>query len=309
MSPHSSSAKTEIQGKSSLPRVDIGILGGTGLYAIEGIKNLKEHKLKTPLGDPSDAYMVGTLEGRRIAFLSRHGRGHRYLPSEINYRANVYGFKMLGVTSVISISSVGSLRAEIQPCDFVFADQFIDKTHRRSSFFGEGIVAHVPFADPVCGLLARHLHRTAEGLGLSCHGGGTYVCMEGPAFSTKAESEMHRQWGGSIIGMTGAAEAKLFREAEICYATMNLATDYDCWHAGEASVTVDMVLENLRRNIGNAKAVIKAAVASFPPHDESACGCRRALAGAIMTDPKLITPAVQKRLHLIIGKYVGGRAR
>jgi 5'-methylthioadenosine phosphorylase len=295
--------------QAARPRAEIGILGGTGLYEIDGIKNLKEIRLKTPLGDPSDAYMVGTLEDRRVAFLSRHGRGHRYLPSEINYRANVYGFKMLGVTSVISISSVGSLRAEIRPCDFVFADQFIDKTHRRSTFFGEGIVAHVAFADPVCGSLARHLHRTAEGLGLSCHEGGTYVCMEGPAFSTKAESEMHRQWGGSIIGMTGAAEAKLFREAEICYATMNLATDYDCWHAGEESVTVDMVLANLRRNIGNAKAVIKTAIASFPPHDESACGCRRALAGAIMTNPKLITPAVRKRLHLIIGKYVGGGSR
>jgi 5'-methylthioadenosine phosphorylase len=295
--------------KFAPPRAEIGILGGTGLYDIDGIKNLREVKLKTPLGDPSDAYIVGTLEGRRVAFLSRHGRGHRHLPSEINYRANVYGFKMLGVTSVISVSSVGSLREEIRPCDFVFADQFIDKTHRRSTFFGEGIVAHIALAEPVCGALARHLHRAAEGLGLRCHGGGTYVCMEGPAFSTKAESEMHRQWGGSIIGMTGAAEAKLFREAEICYATMNLATDYDCWHAGEESVTVDMVLQNLRRNIGNAKAVLKAAVAAMPPQDEASCGCRQALAGAIMTDPQLIPPAARKRLHLIIGKYVGKASR
>jgi 5'-methylthioadenosine phosphorylase len=309
MSPRSLSAKAKTQAGSRPPRAEIGILGGTGLYAIEGIKNLKEYKLKTPFGDPSDAYIVGTLEGRKVAFLSRHGRGHRYLPSEINYRANVYGFKMLGITSVISISSVGSLKDEIRPCDFVFADQFIDKTHRASSFFGEGIVAHVALADPVCGHLAGHLHQTAKSLGLRGHAGGTYVCMEGPAFSTKAESEMHRQWGGAVIGMTGAAEAKLFREAEICYATMNLATDYDCWHAGEESVTVDMVLENLRRNIGNAKAVIKKAVASLPAPDEAACGCRRALAGAIMTDPKLIGPAVRKRLALIIGRYVGGGSR
>ncbi|MDD8024914.1 MAG: S-methyl-5'-thioadenosine phosphorylase [Acidobacteriota bacterium] len=294
---------------ASQPRAEIGILGGTGLYEIEGFKNLKEHQLKTPFGDPSDAYMVGTLEGRRVAFLSRHGRGHRYLPADVNYRANVYGFKMLGVERIISVNSVGSLRAEIKPRDIVFADQFIDKTHRLSTFFDRGIAAHVALAEPVCGVLSRHLYRTAEDLGIRSHPGGTYVCMEGPAFSTKAESEMHRLWGGSVIGMTGATEAKLFREAEICYATMNLATDYDCWHAGEESVTVDLILENLRLNIHNAKTIIRKAVASLPPHDDAACGCRNALAGALVTDPKRITPAMRRRLALIIGKYLPGGVR
>jgi 5'-methylthioadenosine phosphorylase len=291
------------------PRAEIGILGGTGLYEIEGLQNLKEYRFKTPFGDPSDAYIVGTLEGRRVAFLSRHGRGHRHSPSEINYRANVYGFKKLGVDRVISVNSVGSLRAEIRPRDFVFSNQFIDKTHRRSTFFDQGIAAHVALAEPVCGLLSRRLHRAAKGLGIRAHLGGTYVCMEGPAFSTKAESEMHRRWGGSVIGMTGATEAKLFREAEICYATMNLATDYDCWHAEEESVTVDLILENLRLNIQNAKAVIRRTVAELPPAGQDLCGCRTALAGAIVTEPRLIDPAVRRRLALIIGKYVKGGVR
>jgi 5'-methylthioadenosine phosphorylase len=299
-------AKKNVRAKTKpkLPRAEIGILGGTGLYEIEGITSLKEYRLKTPLGDPSDAYVVGELEGRTVAFLSRHSRGHRLLPSDINYRANVYGFKMLGVERLISINSVGSLREEIHPRDFVFADQFIDKTARRSSFFGEGIAAHIALAEPVCRALSKRLYAAAVALGVRAHLGGTYVCMEGPAFSTKAESLMHRGWGGSVIGMTGATEAKLFREAEICYATMNLATDYDCWHEDEEGVSVEMILENLRLNIANAKAVIKKVLAALPPHDETACGCRRALAGAIVTDPKLIAPAVRKRLDLIIRKYV-----
>jgi 5'-methylthioadenosine phosphorylase len=290
--------------KPQPPRAEIGLLGGTGLYEIDGIKDVREHDLKTPFGDPSDAYIVGRLEGRRVAFLSRHGRGHRFSPAAVNNRANVYGFKMLGVERVISVNSVGSLRAEIRPRDFVFADQFIDKTHRRSTFFDEGIVAHIALAAPVCGTLSKVLYDTAVSLGVRSHPSGIYVCMEGPAFSTKAESLMHRGWGGSVIGMTGATEAKLFREAEICYATMSLATDYDCWHEEEEGVSVEMILENLRLNIANAKAVIKKAVAALPPHDEAACGCRRALAGAIVTDPRLITPAVRKRLALIIGRYV-----
>jgi 5'-methylthioadenosine phosphorylase len=293
-------AKTTLK----LPRVEIGILGGTGLYEIDGIKNVREYKLKTPLGDPSDAYIVGTLGGRKVAFLSRHSRGHKFLPSDINYRANVYGFKMLGVERLISVNSVGSLRKEIRPRDFVFADQFIDKTHRRSTFFGEGIVAHVALAQPVCGGLSKLLFETAVEMGIRAHLGGTFVCMEGPAFSTKAESEMHRAWGGTVIGMTGATEAKLFREAEICYATMNLATDYDCWYAEEESVSVELVLENLRLNIHNAKAVIKKAVAALPSSDEKVCGCRTALAGAIMTAPQVIPPAVRRRLALIVGKYL-----
>ncbi len=299
-------AKKNVRAKTKPkpPRAEIGIIGGTGLYEIEGIRNIKEYTLKTPLGDPSDAFIVGELEGRTVAFLSRHSRGHRLLPSDINYRANVYGFKMLGVERLISVNSVGSLREEIRPRDFVFADQFIDKTPRRSSFFGEGIAAHIALAEPVCRALSKRLYDAAVGLGVRAHLGGTYVCMEGPAFSTKAESLMHRGWGGSVIGMTGATEAKLFREAEICYATMNLATDYDCWHADEEGVSVEMILENLRLNIADAKAVIKKAVAALPPHAETACGCRRALAGAIVTDPKLIAPAVRTRLDLIIRKYV-----
>jgi 5'-methylthioadenosine phosphorylase len=287
-----------------LPQADIGILGGTGLYAIDGIENVREYKLKTPLGEPSDAYNVGILEGRKVAFLSRHGRGHRHLPSDINYRANVYGFKMLGVKKVISVSSVGSLRAEIRPREIVFADQFFDKTHRRSTFFGEGVVAHIGFAQPVCGDLSKFLCETAVSLGIPARLGGTYVCMEGPAFSTKAESRIHRLWGGDIIGMTGATEAKLFREAEICYATMNLVTDFDCWHESEETVSVDLVLENLRSNIENAKAIIKKAVAGLPAGTACACGCGNALRGAIMTDPRLIPAATKRRLDLIIGRYI-----
>ena len=287
-----------------LPRVEVGILGGTGLYEIEGISDLKEYGLKTPLGDPSDAYVVGTLEGRRVAFLSRHGRGHRLLPMDINYRANVYGFKMLGVTRIISVNSVGSLREEIRPRDMVFADQFFDKTHRRSTFFEEGIAAHISFAQPVCPVLSKFLYDTAVRLGIRAHFGGTYVCMEGPAFSTKAESRIHRLWGGDVIGMTSATEAKLFREAEICYATMNLATDYDTWHTEEENVSVELILENLRLNIDNAKKTIRNAVAALPRQDEADCGCGTALAGAIVTNPKLIPAAKIKELRLIIGKYI-----
>jgi 5'-methylthioadenosine phosphorylase len=297
-------AKKKRPASRALPRVEFGILGGTGLYQIEGIAGLKEYRLRTPVGDPSDAYIVGRLEGKRVAFLSRHGRGHRRLPMEINYRANVYGFKMLGAERIISVNSVGSLREEIRPRDFVFVDQFFDKTHRRSTFFGEGIAAHISFAEPVCPELSKFLYDTAVKLGIRCHLGGTQICMEGPAFSTKAESRVHRLWGGDVIGMTSATEAKLFREAEICYATMNVATDYDTWHAEEESVSVELVLENMRLNVQNAKNVIRKALAGMPPHDDAACGCRTALAGAIVTDPKLIPPAKKRELRLIIGKYI-----
>jgi len=291
----------------ALPRVEVGILGGTGLYEIEGVEGLREYRLRTPFGVPSDAYVVGRLGGRTVAFLSRHGRGHRLLPTEVNYRANVYGFKMLGAERLISVSSVGSLREEIRPGDLVFADQFLDKTQRRSSFFGGGIAAHVSFARPVCPQLAGFLQATAGRLGLRSHPAGTYVCMEGPAFSSLAESLAHRLWGGDVIGMTSATEAKLFREAEICYATINLITDYDTWHAAEESVSVELVLENLRLNIHRAKALIGAALAGLPPHDPEACGCRTALAGAIMTDLKLIPAARKRELRLIVGKYLAGR--
>jgi 5'-methylthioadenosine phosphorylase len=287
-----------------LPKAEIGILGGTGLYAIDGIENVEEYKLKTPFGGPSDAYIVGTLEGKKVAFLSRHGRGHRHLPSEVNYRANVYGFKMLGVGRVISVSAVGSLREEIRPRDIVFADQFIDKTCRRSTFFGEGVVAHVALAYPVCHELSKYVYETAVSLGVRAHLGGTYVCMEGPAFSTKAESRLHRLWGGDVIGMTGATEAKLFREAEICYATMNLATDYDCWHESEEDVSVELILENLRKNIDNAKRIIKAAVAGLDAASACHLGCGDALRGAVVTDPRLIPAAAKRRLAAIIGRYV-----
>jgi 5'-methylthioadenosine phosphorylase len=301
MKPH---PQRGAQKKPVLPVVDIGILGGTGLYEIDGIKNLREYRLKTPLGEPSDAYIVGTLAGKRVAFLSRHGRGHRLLPADINYRANVYGFKMLGVRRVISVNSVGSLREEIRPRDFVFADQFFDKTHRRSTFFGEGIAAHISFAQPVCPALSRLLYETAVKLGIRAHPGGTYICMEGPAFSTKAESRIHRLWGGDVIGMTSVTEAKLFREAEICYATMNLATDYDTWRAEEEHVSVELILENMRLNVQNARNAIRKAVAGMPSAEDAACGCRTALAGAIVTDPKLIPPAKKRELRLIIGKYI-----
>jgi 5'-methylthioadenosine phosphorylase len=287
-----------------LPRVEIGILGGTGLYEIEGIKDLKEFKLKTPFGDPSDAYIMGTLEGKRVAFLSRHGRGHRHLPSGINYRANVYGFKMLGVERVLSVNSCGSLREGIRPRDIVFSDQFFDRTRRDCTFFSQGIAAHISFAQPVCPELSRFLYATAKGLDIRAHLGGTYICIEGPAFSSQAESKIYRSWGCDVIGMTAATEAKLCREAEICYATMNLATDYDVWHAEEKSVSVELILENLRLNIHNAKALIRKAVANLPPHVESLCDCRQALKNCIVTDPNLIPPATKGKLDWIIKKYV-----
>jgi len=287
-----------------LPRVEIGILGGTGHYAIKGLEGVREYRLTTPYGEPSDAYVVGRLGGRPVAFLSRHGRGHRWLPTEVNHPANVYGFKMLGVERVISVSSVGSLREEIRPRDFVFIDQFIDKTTRSATFFGGGIVAHISFAQPICPELSKLLHGTAVKLGIRSRFGGTHVCMDGPAFSTKAESRLHRLWGGDVVGMTSAPEAKLFREAEICYATMCLATDYDTWHAEEETVSVGLVLENARLNIDSAKAVLRDAVAGMPPHDPAACGCRSALAGAIVTDPKIIPAARKRELELIIDKYV-----
>ncbi len=286
------------------PGAEIGILGGTGLYQIESIRNIKEFKLKTPFGDPSDAYIIGSLEGKRVAFLSRHGRGHRFLPAGINYRANIYGFKMLGAERIISVNSCGSLREGIRPRDIVFSDQFFDRTKRNSTFFGEGLAAHISFAHPVCPELSRFLYATAKGLGIRAHLGGTYLCMEGPAFSSKAESKIYRAWGCDVIGMTAATEAKLCREAEICYATMNLATDYDVWHAEEKPVSVELILENLRLNIHNARAVIRKAVANLPPHVEGLCDCREALKNCIVTDPKLIPAATKKKLDLIIKKYV-----
>ena len=286
------------------PQADIGILGGTGLYVIEGIRDVREVPLDTPFGRPSDAFVTGTVEGRRVAFLSRHGRGHRFLPAEVNYRANAFGFKALGVRRVISVSSVGSLREEVRPRDIVLADQFYDRTRRANTFFGEGIVAHIGFARPVCPDLSRVLYNIGTGLGLRMHPKGIYICIEGPAFSTIAESRAYRSLGFDVIGMTGATEAKLFREAEICYATLNLVTDYDVWRDNTESVSVDLIMENLRLNIDNAKALVRKAVAALPAEPGGACGCADALRGAIVSDPALVSKETKDRLRPLIGKYM-----
>jgi 5'-methylthioadenosine phosphorylase len=287
-----------------LPKVKIGILGGTGLYEIEGIQSLTPIDLDTPFGQPSDTYFVGSLEGIKVAFLSRHDRGHRLLPAEVNYRANLYGFKMLGAEKLISVNSVGSLKEEIKPRDIVLADQFIDRTHRQNTFFGQGVVAHISLAQPVCPVLSPHVYQVAKELGLSVHLGGTYVCIEGPAFSTRAESNIYRQLGADVIGMTAATEAKLAREAEICYVTMNLVTDYDVWKSEEESVSVELVLENLRYNIAHAKEIIKRAVASINKIDGQKCHCQEALKNAIVTSPEAQNPETREKLSLLIGKYL-----
>lgn len=285
-----------------LPQARVGILGGTGLYEIEGIEDIKEVKLQTPFGKPSDSYMIGNLEGKRVAFLSRHGRGHRLIPSEINYRANIYGLKMLGVERVISVNSVGSLKEEIRPRDILVSDQFFDRTKRENTFFGNGIAVHISFAQPVCPELCDVLFESCKELGLRIHKGGTYLCIEGPSFSSKAESLVYRSWGLDVIGMTSATEAKLCREAEICYATMNLVSDYDTWHVTEEQVSVELILENLRLNIHNAKSIIKKAVASLPA--QRSCECAHAIENCIVTQDKLIRPQLREKLRFIIGKYI-----
>lgn len=287
-----------------LPKAEIGILGGTGLYEIEGVEEVREVAVNTPFGKPSDVFLTGTLEGKKVAFLSRHGKGHRILPSEINYRANIYGFKMLGVERLISVNSVGSLKEEIKPRDIVFSDQFIDRTSRKNTFFGEGIAAHISLAHPVCPELSGSLFKTTQDMDFRSRGKGIYVCIEGPSFSTKAESLLYRSWGCEVIGMTGATEAKLSREAEICYATMNLATDYDVWHEEEESVSVEMILENLRENIHNAKDVIKRTIASLPQKRPSSCECGRALENCIVTPSEIIPQEKKEKLRWIIGKYI-----
>ncbi|MEW6074935.1 MAG: S-methyl-5'-thioadenosine phosphorylase [Candidatus Omnitrophota bacterium] len=281
----------------------IGIIGGSGLYNIEGLKGVKKIRVTTPFGTPSDAFVVGTLEDREVVFLPRHGVGHRISPSEINYRANIYGMKKLGVERIISVSACGSLKEEMKPLDFVIVDQFIDHTNqaRQTSFFKNGIVAHLVFAHPVCGELSALLYEGAKRLDISAHKGGTYINMEGPAFSTLAESNLYRSWGVDIIGMTNMAEAKLAREAEICYATLAAVTDYDCWHPQHESVTIDMVIENLGKNIDNAKMMIREVVKNIPSQRQ--CACKDALKYAIVTDKKLIPAKVKKDLGIIIGKY------
>ena len=284
-------------------KVKIGVIGGSGLYEMEGLTQIKTVRITTPFGKPSDDYILGTLHGKRVAFLPRHGRGHRILPTDINYRANIYGMKKLGVERIISVSAVGSMKEEIKPGDIVIPDQFYDHTrHRRSTFFGNGAVAHVGMADPVCPDLGTMLIGAGVTIGATVHRGGTYLCMEGPQFSTRAESLTYRQWNVEVIGMTNATEAKLAREAEICYSTIALATDYDCWHHSEEAVTVEAVLAVMKHNIETSKAMIREAVRALPA--ERTCSCGDALRNTIMTPEKLIPAKTKKDLAPIIGKYM-----
>jgi 5'-methylthioadenosine phosphorylase len=290
----------------ALAKAEIGIIGGSGLYAMKGLTDIDEVRLDTPFGAPSEAYVLGTLAGRKVAFLARHGRGHRLLPTELNFRANIHGFKQLGVERILSVSAVGSLKEEHKPTDFVIPDQFYDRTRQRvSTFFGEGIVAHVGFGDPVCPELAAIVAKAGEAAGVVTKHGGTYVCMEGPQFSTKAESNAYRRQGFDIVGMTNLQEAKLAREAEICYVTIAMVTDYDCWHPGHDSVTVEQIIAVLNRNAENAANVVRNAVAALGA--TRGCRCGHALASAIMTAPEAIPAATRARLELIVGKYLGAK--
>jgi len=286
-----------------LAKAEIGIIGGSGLYSMPGLTKIGEVRLKTPFGAPSDAYISGTLEGRKVAFLARHARGHRLLPSELNFRANIHGFKQLGVERIISISAVGSLKEEHRPTEFVIPDQFFDRTrHRIDTFFGAGVVAHVGFADPVCGELTKLIEASCKKAKVAGKRGGTYLCMEGPQFSTRAESNVYRSLGMDVIGMTNLQEAKLAREAEICYVTVAMVTDYDCWHPAHDSVTVDQIVAVLNKNAENAAKVVRESVAAMPR--TRSCHCGSALAHALLTDPKKIPAATKKKLKLILGKYV-----
>ena len=294
------------QGKAV--RADIGIIGGSGLYDIEGLRKVKELSVKTPFGSPSDTVLLGELEGVRIAFLSRHGRGHRINPSEINYRANIYALKSIGVSRVISVSAVGSMKESIKPGDVVLPDQFIDLTKRRvSTFFEGGIVAHVAFGDPVCPSLGAVLSGAARTVGATVHEGGVYLCIEGPQFSTKGESRLYRQWGVSVIGMTNLPEAKLAREAELCYATVALATDYDCWHETEQAVTVESILTTLRQNVTLAKQLLRTAMGAVA--DAKACSCQRALQDAIITAPDRMPASTRRKLALLIDRVVPAKKK
>jgi len=281
----------------------IGIIGGSGLYEMEGLEEVEEVEVETPFGFPSDRYIVGRLLGRRVAFLARHGRGHRVMPSELPFLANIYGFKKLGAEWLISASAVGSMREEIKPLDIVIPDQFFDRTKARpSTFFGSGIVAHISFADPVCPLLSEILYQAGKQTGARMHRGGTYLCIEGPQFSTRAESLIYRSWGVDVIGMTNLQEAKLAREAEVCYATLALVTDYDVWHEAEEDVTIDHVLANLMRNAETARTIIRETVTMLP--EERGCPCPTALKEAIVTAKELIPAEVRRKLDLLIGKYL-----
>lgn len=281
----------------------VGIIGGSGLYRMEGLADVEEVRLSTPFGDPSDALTLGTLEGVRVAFLPRHGRGHRFLPTELPVRANIYALKALGVEHIISITAVGSLQEELAPMHLVVPDQLIDRTRSRvNTFFGDGLVVHVGFADPFCPVLSQELYQAAQEAGARVHKGGTVVVMEGPLFSTRAESHLYRSWGASVIGMTALPEAKLAREAEICYASLACITDYDCWHPGYEEVTIDMVISNLLRNVEVSKAILRRLVKRIPA--ERRCACATALQNSIITAPEFIPKETKEKLSLLIGKYV-----
>jgi len=282
----------------------IGIIGGSGLYQMEGLTVVDERRIETPFGDPSDSYVIAEIDGVRVAFLSRHGRGHRLSPSELNYRANIFGFKVLGVQTILSASAVGSMKVEYAPTDIVFPHQFIDRTrHRADTFFGDGIVAHVGFADPICAGASFTMSKVAREAGARVHEGGVYLCMEGPQFSTRAESNLYRSWNVDVIGMTNLQEAKLAREAEICYATMALVTDYDCWYEGHEDVTVETVLAYLAKNAKTAQTILRNSIVPAANRKRD-CACPNALQYAIMTQPSAMTVEAKRRLSPIISKYV-----
>jgi 5'-methylthioadenosine phosphorylase len=284
-------------------QADIGIIGGTGLYQMEGFTDVREVPVETPFGAPSDSLMVGSLEGRRVAFLPRHARGHRILPHELNFRANVFAMKKLGVEWILSVSAVGSLKERYEPLHVVVPDQFIDRTRqRKSTFFGNGLVAHVAFAHPFCRNLSKVMAEACAEAGATHHVGGTYVCMEGPQFSTLAESELYRSWGADLIGMTNLQEAKLAREAEICYSTLAMVTDYDCWHPDHDAVTAEQIMGVLGRNAETARKVLRAAVRRLPI--PRGCECATALKYALVTAPELVPEAVKRQLEPIVGRYM-----
>jgi len=286
-----------------LSQAEIGIIGGSGLYSMPGLTEVREVRQETPFGEPSDSYVLGTLEGHKVAFLARHGRGHRILPSELNFRANIYGFKQLGVERILSVSAVGSLKQEHKPMEFVIPDQFFDRTrHRVDTFFGNGVVVHISFADPVCPQLSQVVEAACRKVGVTGKRGGTYLCMEGPQFSTRAESNVYRSWGMDVIGMTNLQEAKLAREAETCYVTVAMVTDYDCWHPQHDAVTVDQVIGVLMKNAENAAKVVRATVAAIPA--ARSCQCGSALAHAIQTERDRIPAAAKERLKLFLSKYL-----
>ena len=286
-----------------MPERLVGIIGGSGLYEMDGLEILREERIQTPFGDPSDRYLVGRLEGRPVAFLARHGRRHSLMPSELNFRANIYGFKVLGAEWILSASAVGSMKQEVKPLDILIPDQFFDRTNGRvGTFFGHGLIAHVSMADPTCHVLGDILYLAGRQIGATMHKGGTYLCIEGPQFSTRAESRIYRNWGVDVIGMTNLQEAKLAREAEICYATMALVTDYDVWHETEEDVSVESVVAILRQNAATARAILRAAVTRIPA--ERSCSCAHALRDAIITSPESIPENVKRDLAPIVGKYV-----